>query len=152
MTVQGIGKPSQLGNLSRLSTAKTRSTSAENFNGASNFLVGGLEENGVLATAKTAQIFLGLQVQCTQCHNHPFNDWKQDAFWSMNAFFRQTKPTRLSDRGDDMQTVRLDDTDFAGDTDVFAGMAEIAPVDVARHPLAHQDGEPPVPVPEPPQV
>jgi hypothetical protein len=31
-----------------------------------------------------------MQVQCTQCHNHPFNDWKQSQFWGMNAFFRGT--------------------------------------------------------------
>ncbi len=60
-------------------------------NGAVNFLIGKLDENGVQATAKTAQIFLGLQVQCTQCHNHPFNDWKQNQFWQLNAFFRQTR-------------------------------------------------------------
>ena len=46
------------------------------------------------ATAKTSQIFLGLQVQCTQCHNHPFNEWKQNQFWEMNAFFRQTAARR----------------------------------------------------------
>ena len=39
----------------------------------------------------TAKIFLGLQVQCTQCHNHPFNEWKQQKFWELNAFFRQTR-------------------------------------------------------------
>ena len=32
-----------------------------------------------------------MQVQCTQCHNHPFNDWKQSQFWGMNAFFRGTR-------------------------------------------------------------
>jgi hypothetical protein len=57
----------------------------EGFNGAANFLSGKLEdmgvENGVQATAKTAQVFLGLQVQCTQCHNHPFNKGKQNQFW-----------------------------------------------------------------------
>ena len=63
----------------------------EDSNGAVNFLSGKMEDNGVQATAKTAQIFLGLSVQCTQCHNHPFNDWKQNQFWEMNAFFRQTK-------------------------------------------------------------
>ncbi|MFM8892157.1 MAG: DUF1549 domain-containing protein, partial [Planctomycetia bacterium] len=41
----------------------------EEFNGATNFLSGKMAENGTQATAKTAQIFLGLQVQCTQCHN-----------------------------------------------------------------------------------
>lgn len=66
----------------------------QDFNGAANFLIGNLEEDGVQATAKTAQIFLGLQVQCTQCHNHPFNEWKQNQFWEFNAFFRQTKAER----------------------------------------------------------
>ena len=42
----------------------------------------------------TAKIFLGMQVQCTQCHNHPFNDWKQRKFWELNAFFRQTRALR----------------------------------------------------------
>ena len=42
----------------------------------------------------TAKIFLGLQVQCTQCHNHPFNEWKQQKFWEINAFFRQTRTLR----------------------------------------------------------
>ena len=85
----------------------------DNYNGAVNFILDNLEENAVPATAKTAKIFLGLQVQCTQCHNHPFNDWKQDAFWSMNAFFRQTKATRMGQRDERMASLK--DTDFAGE-------------------------------------
>ncbi len=69
----------------------------EGFNGAVNFLLDNLEENGVAATAKTARLFLGQQVQCTQCHNHPFNNWKQDQFWGMNAFFRQTRALRTTE-------------------------------------------------------
>jgi hypothetical protein len=49
------------------------------------------EEYPVEATARSARIFLGLQVQCTQCHNHPFNDWKQNQFWEFYSFFRQMK-------------------------------------------------------------
>ena len=45
------------------------------------------------------RLFLGLQTQCTQCHDHPFNkEWVQSDFWGVNAFFRQTvrsaNPTR----------------------------------------------------------
>jgi hypothetical protein len=50
----------------------------EDYNGAVNFLLDNLQENAATATAKTARYFLGLQVQCTQCHNHPFNEWKQN--------------------------------------------------------------------------
>ena len=61
-------------------------------NGATNFLLAQMEtqDDGVQMTAKTTRLFLGMQVQCTQCHDHPFNDWKQDQFWQFNSFFRQT--------------------------------------------------------------
>ncbi|HQU42362.1 MAG TPA: DUF1549 domain-containing protein, partial [Pirellulales bacterium] len=72
-----------------------------------NFVLDNLQENATTATAKTARYFLGLQVQCTQCHNHPFNDWKQDQFWGMNAFFRQTKALRTF-QGREIVAVRLE--------------------------------------------
>ena len=91
----------------------------DGFNGATNFLSGKMEEmgveNGVQATAKTAQIFLGLQVQCTQCHNHPFNKGKQNQFWEMNAFFRQARALRKRGGTDDVQWIELVDEDFAGE-------------------------------------
>jgi len=74
-------------------------------NGAVAYVASHLNENAVPATSRTSRLFLGLQVQCTQCHNHPFNDWKQSQFWSMNGFFRGTRrqggnddnPLRLTD-------------------------------------------------------
>ena len=62
------------------------------------FLACHLNGRAVPATAITARLFLGRQVQCTQCHNHPFNDWQQSQFWGMNAFFRGT---RRAGRGQD---------------------------------------------------
>lgn len=45
----------------------------------------------VPVTARTTRLFLGLQTQCVQCHDHPSHPdlWKQAHFWGMNAFFRQ---------------------------------------------------------------
>src|SRR5690606_22702204 len=57
----------------------------EGFNGAVNFLLDNLQEKATPATTKTAKLFLGVQVQCTQCHDHPFNTWKQEQFWGFNA-------------------------------------------------------------------
>jgi hypothetical protein len=37
--------------------------------------------------ANASRIFLGMQVQCAQCHDHPFARWKQQQFWSLAAFF-----------------------------------------------------------------
>jgi hypothetical protein len=86
----------------------------EGYNGAVNFVIDNLQENAATATAKTARIFLGMQVQCTQCHNHPFNDWKQDAFWNFNAFFRQARASRTG-QGNRDSAARLVDRDFAGE-------------------------------------
>lgn len=38
--------------------------------------------------AETAsQVFLGIRVQCAQCHHHPFEKWGQDDYWGLAAFF-----------------------------------------------------------------
>src|SRR5215813_3290704 len=90
--------------------------SDEDFNGASNFLADKMAENGVQATAKTSQIFLGMAVQCTQCHNHPFNEYKQNQFWEMNAFFRQTRVTRMdNDQKKQKCYAKVEDRDFSGE-------------------------------------
>jgi len=89
----------------------------ERFNGAVNFLIDKVnEEKGVLATSSTSRIFLGQQVQCTQCHNHPFNQWKQQMFWEFNSFFRQTRSLRrFVDGTRDIDHAELIDQDFAGE-------------------------------------
>lgn len=39
--------------------------------------------------------FLNIQLQCAQCHNHPFiKEWKQDDYWGMAAFFSKVQPDR----------------------------------------------------------
>jgi hypothetical protein len=39
--------------------------------------------------SSTARIFLGLQIECAECHDHPFDKWKQGDFWGYAAFFAQ---------------------------------------------------------------
>lgn len=58
-------------------------------NPPTNFLLAHLNNEAVPATAITSRVLLGRQLQCSQCHSHPFNDWKQDQFWELNAFFQQ---------------------------------------------------------------
>ncbi len=64
-------------------------------NGAVNFTMAHLGErtrggsfSAVNLTSVTTRVFLGQQIQCTQCHDHPSNNWKQANFWSINAFFK----------------------------------------------------------------
>lgn len=37
--------------------------------------------------AGTARTFLGIRIECAQCHDHPFARWTRDEFWSFAAFF-----------------------------------------------------------------
>jgi hypothetical protein len=42
----------------------------------------------------TAQLFFGIRMQCAKCHNHPFERWTQDDYYSLAAFFARVKETR----------------------------------------------------------
>jgi hypothetical protein len=47
-------------------------------------------ETDTLKTAENvAQIFMGIRTQCAQCHNHPFDQWTMDDYYSFAAFFSQ---------------------------------------------------------------
>ena len=45
------------------------------------------------ATRAVGTLFLGLQLQCAECHDDPFRTWKQSDFWGAAAFFRNTEAT-----------------------------------------------------------
>ncbi len=49
-----------------------------------------------------AQLFLGVRMQCAQCHHHPFERWSQHDYYSLSAFFSQIgrKPTAIA--GEDL--------------------------------------------------
>ena len=34
-----------------------------------------------------AQVFLGIRMQCAQCHHHPYEKWSQDDYYGFTAFF-----------------------------------------------------------------
>lgn len=49
-----------------------------------------------------SQLFLGVRMQCAQCHHHPFERWSQDDYYSMAAFFTQIGRKPSSTRGEDL--------------------------------------------------
>ncbi len=59
----------------------------------------------------TARVFLGLQIQCAQCHDHPYDKrWKQEDFYGLVAFFARTRG-RLRKEGD-VKTLEVFDVPF----------------------------------------
>ena len=49
-----------------------------------------------------AQLFLGVRMQCAQCHHHPFERWSQNDYYSLAAFFSQVGRKPSSTRGEDL--------------------------------------------------
>ncbi|MBI4906054.1 MAG: DUF1553 domain-containing protein [Acidobacteria bacterium] len=39
------------------------------------------------AMGEQVRVFFGRRMDCAQCHNHPYENWSQDQFWGMAAFF-----------------------------------------------------------------
>ena len=48
-----------------------------------------VETDTLKLTENVAQVFMGMRVQCAQCHNHPFDRWTMDDYYSFASFFSQ---------------------------------------------------------------
>ncbi len=48
------------------------------------------------ATRAVSQAFLGIRLECAQCHHHPFEKWSQDDFYGLAGFFQglERRPVR----------------------------------------------------------
>ncbi|MDP4626202.1 MAG: PSD1 and planctomycete cytochrome C domain-containing protein [Akkermansiaceae bacterium] len=58
-------------------------------NPATNFFQ--MENDTLKLTENVAQVFMGTRIQCAQCHNHPFDRWTMDDYYSFSSFFAQVK-------------------------------------------------------------
>ena len=48
-----------------------------------------IEPDTLKMAENTAQIFMGMRVQCAQCHNHPFDRWTMNDYYGFAALFTQ---------------------------------------------------------------
>jgi hypothetical protein len=67
--------------------------------------------------AVTARVFLGLQVQCAQCHNHPFDRWTQEDFWGYAAFFSRVRRTENHPTGQRLLDVPMGEVTLPDQTE-----------------------------------
>lgn len=63
----------------------------------------------------TAQVFLGIRLQCARCHNHPFDRWTQDDYYGWTGFFSRVDYKILENRRRDSN----DKHEFDGEQIVF---------------------------------
>jgi len=47
------------------------------------------ETDTLKLTENIAQVFMGMRIQCAQCHNHPFDRWTMNDYYSFASFFTQ---------------------------------------------------------------
>ena len=64
---------------------------ASNFITAASIAEEGIDENNL--AGKTVRAFLGQRIDCAQCHDHPFDSWKQADFEGLAAFYGQARVT-----------------------------------------------------------
>ena len=71
--------------------------------------------------ARTSRTFLGMRMECAECHDHPFDHWSQEDFWSLAAYFAQISRPQgkiemvspvLRVRDADFGSVKLPETDI----------------------------------------
>lgn len=91
----------------------------------------------------TAQLFLGLRIQCARCHHHPFETWSQQDYYGFAAFYSQVgrKPgkdgrERIFQRHVVAQTPNPKTGQQVLATGLGSGPAKITKDDDARHALA----------------
>lgn len=90
-------------------------------NPATNFVTisieGGTDDNHPkpeTLAGRVSRAFLGMRLDCANCHDHPFEDWKQADFRGLAAFFGQAKTT-FTGIQDDRQVAFMVEDRYTGD-------------------------------------
>lgn len=80
----------------------------------------------------SARMFLGVRIECAQCHNHPFDKWKREEFWSYAAFFKDSAAMQPPAegivaavteklKGTDSRSIQIPDTNIVVKTRFLTG-------------------------------
>lgn len=84
--------------------------------------------------ARVARAFLGVRLDCAQCHNHPFQKWKQSDFQGLAAYFGQVRPgfTGIYDGSGEFEAPRKRGGDPEPVSPHVPFLPELAPNDGSR--------------------
>ncbi len=79
-------------------------------NPAANFFR--VNDNPKVAMENTTQLFLGVRMVCTQCHDHPFEKWTQNQYYQLTAFFAAVGVKPGFDSDEDIVYLKRDGFDI----------------------------------------
>jgi hypothetical protein len=82
----------------RMVTALLGSSGINTECGPVNFLLKLVRKDGmggISIASKASKLFMSTQIQCAQCHDHPFDRFTQEDFYGMVAFFARTKSKKV---------------------------------------------------------
>jgi hypothetical protein len=101
-----------------------------------------------LAARNISQVFLGIRLECAQCHHHPSDRWGQDDYFAMAGLFTGVSRKRLPDGGEAIVPVAAKDLKHPR-TGQFVQATPLGVVPVPREVAA---AEPPPPGKRPAKV
>ncbi len=129
----------------RLVSELLTATGTQEENGATTFFLATQSANKMLDSV--SRLFMGVRLECAQCHNHPFTGWKQTEYWGMAAFFMKVRingnPRAMKDaaqtpaviessrgrqRGLSESAKMVPPKFFQGETADVAGVTELRPI------------------------
>jgi hypothetical protein len=90
-----------------MAAALVSSSGVNTDNGPVNFLIKLARKDGmggISMASKVSKLFMSTQIQCAQCHDHPFDRFTQEDFYGMVAFFARTKSKKVDQSKDNKDT------------------------------------------------
>ncbi|MBM83176.1 MAG: hypothetical protein CMJ78_21655 [Planctomycetaceae bacterium] len=101
--------------------------------GYNNFVLACENQPGEIA-AQTARIFMGISIQCAECHDHPFDQWEREQFHEMAAFFARGSYS-MPDQDDPKKKIKMKPRFLLGEEppSVFQNNADARRVAVAAY-------------------
>jgi hypothetical protein len=76
------------------------STNTDGQTGLYTMLIHDYQLNPKVFASDFSQLFLGVRMQCAECHNHPFDRWTMDDYYGLVSFFTCVKRKPGSDGRD----------------------------------------------------
>jgi len=81
-------------------TTAVGSTNTDGQTGLYTMLIKDYRLDPKVLAADYSQLFLGVRMQCAECHNHPFDRWTMDDYYGLVSFFSSVKRKPGSDGRD----------------------------------------------------